>query len=777
MQPETYETEQPVTNIFRNLFFKYLAYWPLFIVLITVYGIVAVLYIKLKVPVYELKSTMIITDEQKGINDSKMIESLDVFRSKTLVDNEIEVIRSKTLAQQVVKDLYLYAPVTEDRLIKRSAYLSSPVIVEAKNPDAVPVVKRVDFSWNAETRQVILEGKSYPLDQWISTHYGVVKFLPNPNYQANTTEQFGLYFSLVPVAYAADDLASEMSVSSADKLSTVVNISLKDEVPLRGKNILNVLITEYNKATVQDKNILAANTLAFVEDRLHFVVQELDSIESNLQKYKTKNHVVDINTQGRLYLENVGSNDQKIGDISMQLAILNQVEQHVAGKESSGGIVPSTLGVTDPVLSNLLEKLYSAELDYEKMRKIAPENNPLVLSITDQINKIKPNILENIRSQRKGLMAGRSDLTATNNKYSSKLSVIPTKERELLEISRQQAIKNDIYTFLLQKREEAAISYASAVANSRLVDNAQTSRNPVSPDKLIVCLIALIAALASGVGYISVKDFLNVTIDSRADIENNTRTTVLAELAKADSQSPVVIGNDNHTLIAEQFRQLRTLLGYLGISSRKKKILVTSTMADEGKSFVAVNLALSLALANKKVVLVDLDLRRPSLAAMLEMPNEDGMSQYLQGEKKIETIIKRSKTHSNLYVVPSGPVPANPSELLLNSKLQEFFTYLEGAFDYIIVDTSPVNPVTDACILSPYCDATLYIVRQGVTPKMFIQKLDQYSHIRSLKNMAIVLNAVKRKKFGKRGYGDYTDYSYLEDTKSLLKKKNLIKTT
>lgn len=288
-------------------------------------------------------------------------------------------------------------------------------------------------------------------------------------------------------------------------------------------------------------------------------------------------------------------------------------------------------------------------------------------------------------------------------------------------------------------------------------------------------MIALVVSVGSGVGYIEVKGFFNANINSRTEVEKYTPVPILGELVKSKDDTVIVVNEANRSFIAEGFRHLRTALSYLGINSRKKRLLITSSISAEGKSFVAVNLAISLALTNKRVVLVDLDLRRPTLARILKVEQADGISQYLNGEKEIEAIIKRTNSNQNLFLIPSGPVAFNPSELLLSDKIKELFTYLESVFDYVVIDTSPVAPVTDACILSPLCDATLYVIRQGVTPKIFVQKLDKYRRIRNLKNVAIVLNDVKGSELNK--YNQYYDYSYsyMEQRKSKIKRKGTAK--
>jgi tyrosine-protein kinase Etk/Wzc len=760
-------SEDEEENLFQDLLFKFLPWWPLFLLLVLLGGAGAWFYLRYKVPVYSTEASILIKDEKKGIDESDALQALDLFGSKKIVENEVKVIQSKTLAQEVVKNLHLYAPITiEGRLSDRSGYVNAPLVISVQNPDSIIATKeKVYFIYKPASQQVELNGKAFALNTWINTPNGILRFDPNPYFkpavkEENTEEkERPTYFNLVPVKSAANSIIARMKVAASSKQSTVIDLSITDEVPKRGEDILNNLIAVYNQAAVLDKNTLAANTLHFVEDRLKYVVNELDSVEGQLKNFKARNEITDISTQGQIFLQTVSANDQKLSELSMQLAVLDQVESYVKGKNGKGNIVPSTLGVADPVLSSLLDKLYTTELEYERMRKIVPENNPSVVALTDEMEKIKPGILENIRSQRRSLQASRGDLTATNSRYSSMLRTIPEKERELLGISRQQGIKNNIYTFLLQKREEAALSYASTVPDSRIVDRAESGDRPVSPKRPLIYLIAVVGALGLGIGSISAKDMLTRTIQSRQEIEKYTNTPILGEVVHAKTSSPLVVGEGKRTVIAEQFRHLRTSLGYLGINSKKKKVLLTSSISGEGKSFVTANLGISLALMGKKVVLIELDLRKPKLADAFGIDRKVGITNYLIEQKEAVEIIRNTSVN-NLFLIPSGPIPPNPSELLLNGRMQELLAYLEGQFDYILIDTAPVSPVTDAYILSPICDATLYLVRDSYTPKVFVQKMDDGNRIHTLKNMAIVYNDIKSKGFGKYGYGYGGGYGY-----------------
>jgi len=746
-----------------DLFYKFLPYWPFFVILVLISLTGAYIYLRYKLPVYRSTATLLIKDDKKNSIDP--LETFDLFGSKKNVENEIEVLKSKTLMQDVVKNLHLYAPVTvEGRLQNQSAYLMSPIVIEAKDPDSMRGVNKVPFHYNESDQTIQINQTTYSLNQWVSTPFGVLQFLPNKYYPYNRqfTKENKFYFSLISLKAITNGILSHLSVTESGKQTTVINLSIEGEIPRRGEDILNELLKVYNQAAILDKNVLAANTLKFVEDRLKYVVNELDSVEGKLQNYKSQNRIVDLSAQGQLFLQTVSANDQKISDINVQLAVLDQVEKYVKSKGAVAGIVPSTLGISDPALTDLLQKLSSLELQYTQLKKIVPENNPSLIAVQDGIEKLEPGILDNIINQRRNLLAGKADLSQSNNQYSYMLKSIPEKERELLGISRQQAIKNNIYTFLLQKREETALSFASAVADSRIIDKAESSDSPISPNRSRIYLIAFFVAMAFGALIITVKEMLTRTVQQRSEIEKYTNIPFLGQVNFDKSRSSIVITEGNRSYIAEQFRQLRTSLSYMGIDEAHKKILVTSSISGEGKSFIAINLGISLSLMRKKVVLIEMDLRKPKLTEQFNISRSTGLSNYLIGKMSSEDLIRNTGIE-NLYLIPAGPIPPNPSELISNGRVPELLQYLEKTFDYIIVDTAPINPVTDAFIISPLTDVTLFIVRHAYTPKVFLSNLAPQNNMKSLKNAAIIYNGVKGKGFNKYGYGYGYGYGYTEE--------------
>lgn len=757
-------------NILQDILNKYLPWWPLFAVLIAITLFAGWIYLRYATPVYETRASLLIKDQKKGLDDSNLMESLNLFGSKKIIENEIEVIKSRSIAREVVKKYYLYAPIAQEGRIRTySAYAVSPVWVEVKNPDSIIPALRIPFSYNQKSGSVLLNKKECALFEWVETPNATLRFIPNPVYKNGDLNK-PFYFSLMDLSSATSKVVNTLQAAASGKQSTVINLVYRDVVPARAENILNGIIAEYNKAAVNDKNQLASNTLAFIEERLNTVFSDLDSVEHSLARFKTENRLIDISEQGKQFLANVGANDQRASEISMQLAVLKQVENYVLNGGDKNAIVPSTLGITDIALSGLLNQLYQLETQLDKMKKVTGEENPILVTIKDQITNIRPKILESIRNQVRNLEAGKNDVTATNNQYASKLQKLPSKERELLDISRQQSIKNSIYTFLLQKKEETALSYFSTVADSRIIDVAETDVEPVSPKRNIIYLGALGIAILLGIGFVEVKEMLNRSVMFRSEIEKFTKVPILGEIAYDQSGKALVIAEGKRSFIAEQFRQLRTSLGYLGINSRKKKILLTSSISGEGKSFVTANLGVSLALMGKKVVIIELDLRKPKLSDAFNVSRAKGISNYFIGDMEAEEIIKSTEI-ANLFIIPSGPIPPNPSELIMNGRIQQLLEYLETHFDYVIIDTAPVNPVTDAFILSPMCDATLFVIRHGYTPKIQLQKLDEQNRIRELKNMAIVFNGVKNRGYGNYGYGYGYGYGYTEEDQPESKRK------
>jgi uncharacterized protein involved in exopolysaccharide biosynthesis len=511
-------------NVISQLWSKYSPYWPLFAFFMIVAILAVRFYLRNTVPIYETTSTILIKDEKKGEDDSRIIESLNLLSTKKIIENEIEVLKSKDLMMQVVKRLHLYAPVYEQG--KRRdvpAYASSPISIEAYNPDSLIETEKVFFTYDAASRKVTIENRQYSLNQWANTPHGTLKFT-----QQNGKSQGPLYFSLVNPKVVAFALVDNLEVTAANKLASVINLTLRDEISKRSEDILNELIAVYDNASLREKNKLADNTLTFLDERLGIVSHDLDSIESKLKQYKSSTGSVDISSQGTLFLQNVSANDQKLGDVNNQLNTLDIVENYVKSKDISGSI-PSTVGMTDPTLPQLLNKLYEDQLQYEKLKRTMGDNNPAVLNQKAEIEKIRPGILQNIESQRENLQSSRDNLNAINNRYSSILQTIPQKEKDIVEITREHNIKSSNYNFLLQKQEETKLSLLSSIGDSRVIDKATTALTPVASKKALIYIGALLFAFALAVGLVTINEIFKRTILYRREIEAYTSIPVIGD--------------------------------------------------------------------------------------------------------------------------------------------------------------------------------------------------------------------------------------------------------
>ncbi|HSB92704.1 MAG TPA: polysaccharide biosynthesis tyrosine autokinase, partial [Flavitalea sp.] len=535
-------------------------------------------------------------------------------------------------------------------------------------------------------------------------------------------------------------------------------IRLRDDVPQRGENILNELVKAYQNQSMKVKDSMASNTLSFIDARIREVTQDLHDIEAKVQQYKSNKGIVNLSEQGQLFLQNVGNNDRRLSDISVQSAALDQIENYITNKNSTG-FVPSSMGITDPVLTQLLQKLYDNELQYERLRKTTDIGNPMMVALSNEIENMRPKILETVRSNRKALQASQGDINSTNTRYSTMLQSIPQKERELVEISRQQTIKNDVYAFLLRKREETALLQVSNVSDTRAVDSAESSIDPVSPKAKIIFPAAIMLALLIGIAYVSYKEFMNSKVLFRSQIEDVCSIPIVAEIAKSTSKNSLVVNDPEMVVLSEQFRHLRAAIGIFGKITKKKRILVTSSISGEGKSFIANNLALSLAMSGRKVVMMDMDLRNPKTSSVFKMSGKKGMAEYLEEGFEPSSIIYNTE-FENLFVIPAGTAEQNATELMLHGNLRELMEYLETTFDYVIMDAAPVDPVTDAYVLSDFVTTTLYVVRHNYTPETMVEMLDQNSKVKTLKNLAIVFNGIKPRGVIMKGYGYGYGYGY-----------------
>lgn len=761
MADDQFFKAQTENNVFLQILQRYLPFWPLFVITVTLSLAVTYIYLRSEERIYVASAKVLLKDPNKGSGDSKVLDALNIFGDKKIVENEIVVLRSTNLMQEVVRDLNLYAQVYNQGKVRTEELYkeNSPVWFYTSQPDKVSPSKKYFFKidWNRQT--ISIDDKTVHFNDSVVLNNSVYTLQVNPDYRKDLTGK-NYFVRFDNIEGAAGNLISSLKVTPISTQSTVLDVRLETPVPQKGVDVLTKLFEVYNLRGIEDKNETAAKTLAFIDDRLKLVTSQLDTVERNVQNYKSQNEVIDLSAQGQVFLDRVKDYDKSKSQIDIQLDVLNNVNNYVNNKGNKPGTVPSLALLNDPVLAGLISQLNQAEFQLQKAKSIAGEKSDAVILAQQQVNQYKSEIQENLASNRRSLLSAKENLSSTIGASNGMLRQIPQKERGLIDVTRQQAIKNNIYSFLLQKREETALNSASTIPDLRVVENAAYF-GPVKPVEKNFYIVGIVAGVMAAVFIVLVREQFNRKVLFRSEIEEKTKVPVVGEIVQIATKDPVVILEGKRTIIAEQFRSLRTNLGFMALNENAKTTLITSNISGEGKSFISINLAISQTLTDKKVALLELDLRKPRLSNLLGVQRDPGISNYLVGKIPIEGIIKETKIN-NLFVVSAGAIPPNPSELILSKKFKEMMEELKNKFDYLIIDSAPIGPVSDSLLLKDYADCTIFVVRHNVTPKVYLKQIESFNEQKKFNNMCIVFNGLKRRgvggSYGYGGYGNYGNY-------------------
>lgn len=738
-------------SIFLRTFDRCKLYWPLFITFLLLMVLGSVIYLNITPSSYIAKATLIIKDEKKGNEDSKFMEAINIVSTKKIIENEVEVIQSRPIIMDAINSLSMYAPSyrVKNGFFHEIDYQSSPIKIELKNPESIISNSRfINYDYNNFKNTITIDDKFiYKTNQWVHTPYGVLKFIvkPNVNHYSGNTNQ--LCFKLLTSESITKKIYAHLKIAPVNKLSSVIDLQYSDTDPKLAEDFLNSVINGYNKKIMNERMSLAKNSLTFIDKRLQLVGNDLDSIERKIRKFKGNSQAVDISTQGQIYLQNVSVNDRSLSEIDTKLSVVNDIEQNIKNNRANSYVSPTSLGITDPTITQLINNLNNLENDYIKLKKTVADNNPIIMSVNDQIESTKFKIVENLNTYKLSLEKSKINLLNANHFYSNELKNIPIKEQSLLEISRDKSIKSDVYAFLLQKREESEIAYASTLTDNFIISNAHSSREPESSNKFIVLGSFLFAIIGIPMSVVTTRDRFDNTVRFRKDIEHGTVYPIVGEVEQTKLLHKHLpysyTGSPNY----EQFRKIRyNLSSSRGIGQKKKKLLITSGISGEGKSYVATHLAFNYADAGKKVVVLDMDFRNPTLSKFMGFINEFGVSDYLSDKANISDIIHLVEDHVNLSFIPAGQLLDYPSQILENGKFQYILEYLEQNFDLIIFDSSPVAYVADAYLLSEMTDTTLFVVKHGYSPKNVIQHFDMNYSTSDLKDVVIVYNGVRSNK-------------------------------
>ncbi|MBS1503464.1 MAG: polysaccharide biosynthesis tyrosine autokinase, partial [Bacteroidetes bacterium] len=727
----------------REKIFTYLRHWKWFAFSIVICLILGYIYTKLTTPLYKIETQLLIKDNKDNPGaQNDLLKDLDLFTSDKIIDNEIQIIRSKTIIANVIRALKLETSYYNTAGVrKRELYNNLPFEATLLKPSGPTAFEDKLLIRLVNQNEAEVNGKRVNIRYPFQTEDGLIQIVPNVNFPVSS-ENALISVKFNDMADMLQHYDDYLKVDAVSKQASVLVITLEDAIPQRGIDFLNKLVEEYNQAALEDKNKVASKTLAFIDDRLNTIKDQLGSSEQNVEQYKVSKGIANIGTQSQILLQNVGDNDAQLSKVGIQLEVLHNLEIYVSNDNSQPSNLPSMLGIDDPTLLGLVQQLGDVQQKRLALLQTVPETNPLVSSYSDQINALKNAITSSVQNLKKGLLITRAQLQEKNGNFETIIKQVPIQERGLLDVMRQQHLRDTLYMYLLQKREETAMNLASGVADSRIIDRSSCSKDPVKPVKPLIYAMFLLLGIAFPSSVIYLRDILNFRVTKRADIENATTAPILAEISHSDATTALLVVEKPRSMVSEQIRSLRTNLQFVLPKSDEKVILFTSSISGEGKSFISLNLGASLAMAGKKVVILELDLRKPKLHVGLNMDNSKGLSTYLIGKTDYKEILMQIPLQPNYYIIPSGPIPPNPAELLGNGYISKLIKLLKEEFDYIILDAPPIGLVTDAQILGAYANATMFIVRHNYTAKSIIRVIDNLYQNKKFNNLNIILNSI-----------------------------------
>ncbi len=760
---------------YKLILSKVLKYWYLFaIMLFTTVGL-AYLYLQIAQPKYEAEAMLLIKDEETAgqLDEEAIFAELGLGKRKKNLENEVYVLNSTPLMQKVVEKLQLqYQYFSIEGLKKRDLYLESPVEVVAWYPDKPDRHLSATLTFDGRSGYYLKcdkkEFAKLGFDKYnFHGEFGKELKLPIGKLTLARTQMQGNSDKIGVVVSSpkarASALLEELSISILGEKSSTLNLLIKDTSPARAESVLMELIEVYNQHSIEDKNQVYKNSVDLINERISLITEELSAAEQNVENYKRQFNVLELSAEGNMLVKELSDYNKEISNIEIQLEILNSIEDFLIKNKETFEFVPTNLAINNLTLTNQLASFNELLKTRTNLRaRFGPAHPDLILT-ERQVQSFRQTIIDNVRSIKSDLQIARNANRGLRVDLENRMRSLPTQERELIEIERRKGVKENLYLYLLQKREESAISMAVAVANGKLVEPAEAG-DPVSPKSAQIWLIALFMGMAIPAGFVYLLTNMNDKVELEDDIQHATNVPIVGMLASSRKNGSLVIKERSRSVEAEMFRLLRANLAYINPGRELKSVLVTSSISGEGKSYIALNLAVTQALAGKKVLLLELDLRKPKqeeyIKALKAKPNRKGVVDYLVNRSVTpDQVIFQSELHPNLDIISCGSIPPNPSELLLSSRLRELVHEMHEHYDFIILDAPPVGLVADALQMKDLAEATMYVVRAGFTRKAHLQIIKDIAQKDKLPKPFIVLNSVPINEPG--GYGSNYGYAYV----------------
>ena len=769
----------------RTIFTLLVLNWQWFVLSMFIFVCGALIYLRYAEPTYQMSVKMLIKDEvnnRRGSN--QMLANMQDFgfmTNSTGIDNEVEILKSRILALEAVKDLKLYTEYrTQGRVKKMLIYKTQPISVdldpahlEELNKKLISIdmkITREDGKYHVTStgKDLSFEGRFTNLPAMMKTDLGVFTFTKNSEIIREMADGDVLFVTILPPNYVASGYASGLSVAPTSKMTSIAQLTLNDRNANRAFDYLKQLALCYNRQANADKNEIAYKTEEFINSRLEKINAELGATETELESYKRRNNLIQLRLDASQTLSQSSQYTAQLAQANTQMQLLDYLREYVDRPDNRYQIIPSNVGLSDNVSASLINEYNKTVQERNRMLASASESAPQVLTLTNTLDRLQKSIHDALMQARRSADIQRQGIQEQYNIYQSKVASSPEQERILTQIGRQQEVKSGLYLMLLQKREENSISLAATADKGKLIDD-PVYGGKVSPRGAIILLAAIVLGFAIPLLLAYLLQIFRYKIEGHEDVAHLTTLPIVADVAVASesvkSSAGIVVHENKNNQIDEIFRSMRTNIQFM-MKEDQKVILFTSSTSGEGKTFNAANLAVSFALLGKKVILVGLDIRKPALGRLFSIPDkQSGITTLLVKNEITENDLKSQITPSginaNLDLLLAGPTPPNPTELLARENLGTIMDYLRKGYDYVILDTAPVGLVTDTLQIAKYADVTAFICRSDYTPKSSFGMINSLAKEQKMPNMCIVINGIdmSKKKYGYYyGYGRYGKY-------------------
>ena len=775
---------------FATLYRTIVLNWYWFVLSLIIFGSLGAIYLRYTTPMYQSTAKLLIKDESGSNRRGQSLQNmsnLGIISNSTGIDNEMEILTSHSLAEDAIRDLKLYVNYsTKGRVKDVILYRNQPLNVDVDPEHLEKLNAPIDLTITKDSIFYIVSGTYYVptndnsnegpysinrkitnLPATIATRAGIITISSNYGHTLKNSDVLNV--SIFSPRMAANKYTSELQVSQTAKSTSIAQLQLTDEVPQRSLDYLKQLAIVYNRQANEDKNTIALRTDKFINDRLSKINTELGKTEGELQNYKQKNGIVELQMNAGNSVANQNNSELKLADVETQIELFNTIAREVeSSSRNLTQVIPSNVGLDDQSSTSLINKYNELVLERNRLLRSASESSPVVEPLTAQIRELNGNIRRAIAAARQNLLIQRDAVSAQVNKYNGQVAETPQQERMLTQIDRQQEVKSGLYLMLLQKREENSISLAATADKGKLIDDPQLV-GKISPKSTSIMMVALLIGLVIPVLVILVLQFFRYKIEGHDDVARLTKLPIIADVAvasnKAKGKADIVVHENQNNQMEEIFRSMRTNLQFM-LKEGQKVVLFTSSTSGEGKTFNAANLSVSFGLLGKKVILVGLDIRRPRLAELFGInDHKHGITNLLVKDnptaEELQEQILPSGVNKNLDLLMAGPIPPNPAELIARNSLDIIINLLKEKYDYIMIDTAPVGLVTDTLQIARVVDASIYMCRADYTPKSSFNLINALANENKFPNMAIVLNGIdmsKRKYSYYYGYGGYGKY-------------------